>query len=128
MEKIRICVSCGKQRIDMKRGAKCAHCRYIVDTKRPKRNEAALEAVKKHQMKLRLEINAYKTDSSCVDCGLYWPSYVMQFDHIGDDKLFTIGSAYTSVSRQRLWAEIAKCELVCANCHAVRTHRRLHGL
>lgn len=60
----------------------------------------------------------------CADCGVVYPYYVMQFDHVGD-KAFTIGTAIgRGVAVDRVFAEIEKCEVVCANCHAERTHRR----
>lgn len=62
----------------------------------------------------------------CMDCQLNWPYYVMQFDHRpGEHKLFNIHT-YRSNRRSDkvLLAEIAKCDLVCANCHAIRTHER----
>lgn len=63
-------------------------------------------------------------DRPCADCGTQYPSYVMQFDHLdGDDKLFTIGDLNASL--EEIIAEITKCEVVCANCHAERTHKRL---
>lgn len=61
----------------------------------------------------------------CADCGISYPYYVMQFDHIGDDKAFNIGIVGPRASRERLLAEIAKCVVVCANCHAERSHQRL---
>jgi L-lysine 2,3-aminomutase len=52
---------------------------------------------------------------------------VLQFDHIGDDKSATVSRLVTSAySWTRILLEIAKCEVVCANCHARRTARR-HG-
>jgi len=52
----------------------------------------------------------------------------MHFDHRpGEKKDFEIGFAVRGYSRTRILAEIAKCDLVCANCHAVRTYRRRHG-
>ena len=60
----------------------------------------------------------------CTDCGIQYPPYVMQFDHRTDEvKLFTIASRW-QLSKKRLLAEIAKCDIVCANCHAERTHSR----
>jgi len=59
----------------------------------------------------------------CADCDVAYPYYVMQFDHLGD-KQFGIGQSVGQVSQGRLRAEIAKCEVVCANCHAERTHQR----
>ncbi len=62
----------------------------------------------------------------CQDCGITYPYYVMQFDHIGDDKDFSVANAINlKISVKRLVMEIQKCDVVCANCHAVRTHLRL---
>ena len=62
---------------------------------------------------------------SCTDCGVQYPYYVMEFDHLdADAKHFNVSAGVTSVSHERLLAEIAKCEVVCANCHAERTHQR----
>ncbi len=63
----------------------------------------------------------------CADCGVQYPYYVMQFDHVRGHKEFNIGPIGPTVGRDRLLAEIAKCEVVCANCHAERTHSRLIG-
>lgn len=62
-------------------------------------------------------------DAPCTDCGIRYPPYVMQWDHTGDDKEFTIAK-FWQYSKSRVLAEIKKCELVCANCHAERTHSR----
>lgn len=63
----------------------------------------------------------------CADCGVRYPPYVMDFDHLGD-KVFAIAAKKSSVSKEVLLAEIAKCDVVCANCHRERTHRRLSVL
>jgi hypothetical protein len=61
----------------------------------------------------------------CVDCKQCFPYFVMHFDHINDDKSFGISWAvHAGYSWRRISAEIAKCEVVCANCHAVRTFSR----
>lgn len=61
----------------------------------------------------------------CADCGVQYPHYVMDFDHRDPAiKLFTIGPKKTC-QIDRLLAEIAKCDLVCANCHRERTQRRI---
>lgn len=71
----------------------------------------------------RALIDALK-DAPCADCGVKYPPYVMQFDHLSD-KQFTLSRARgQSASVETILAEIAKCELVCANCHAERTHSR----
>ena len=64
-----------------------------------------------------------KMDAGCMDCGLR-PEYaqVLEFDHRPDeDKLFHISDRMVSGTVEDLLAEIAKCDVVCANCHRVRT-------
>ena len=65
-----------------------------------------------------------KKDAPCIDCGNKFPTVCMDFDHLGD-KYECIG---TMLSRnapiERLLAEIAKCEVVCSNCHRIRTEVR----
>lgn len=59
----------------------------------------------------------------CFDCGIQYPYYVMQFDHREPaKKLFTIGNRGALKTLEVLNAEIAKCDVVCANCHMERTH------
>lgn len=60
-----------------------------------------------------------------MDCGVQYPYWVMQFDHRPDEvKEFTIGASVDKRSKAAVMAEIAKCDVVCANCHADRTHQR----
>src|SRR6267378_1148821 len=61
----------------------------------------------------------------CADCRGQFPPYVMDFDHRGDaPKDFWILQRAGAVSRERLMNELAKCDIVCANCHRARTHAR----
>lgn len=61
----------------------------------------------------------------CTDCGIKYPTCVMQFDHIRGVKLLNIGSATARIrTTTALLEEIGKCEVVCANCHALRTECR----
>lgn len=70
-------------------------------------------------------LHEYKLKHGCVDCGYKAHPEALDFDHLpGAVKSFTIGSAVRK-SKDELLAEIAKCEVVCANCHRVRTRRRM---
>ena len=60
----------------------------------------------------------------CTDCHLTFPSYVMDFDHVRGEKLFGIAHGMHNHTLDRVLVEIAKCDLVCANCHRIRTHTR----
>ena len=61
----------------------------------------------------------------CLDCGVEYPAYVMDFDHVRGEKKFLIARAPGHVSDDALAAEMAKCDVVCSNCHRERTARRL---
>lgn len=63
-------------------------------------------------------------DKPCADCDGRYPYYVMQFDHLDrSDKKFNIGQIGPTIGMARVLNEIAKCDVVCANCHAERTHQ-----
>jgi hypothetical protein len=63
----------------------------------------------------------------CADCGVQYPYYVMDFDHRdGASKLFSLHSVHR-VTKKAIRREIEKCDVVCANCHRERTHRRRVG-
>ena len=92
-------------------GCKCAKCRAY-------RVAAVLRNVKKRRDVMR----SYK-DRPCADCGVSYPYYVMEFDHRGD-KEFAIADNAHRVSESKLRNEIAKCDVVCSNCHKARTYIR----
>jgi len=58
----------------------------------------------------------------CADCGVKYPWYVMDFDHVRGRKFKSIGqmSMACRYAIGTLIEEILKCEVVCANCHRER--------
>lgn len=62
----------------------------------------------------------------CTDCEVAYPAYVMHWDHLRDKELHLAAVLRLGWSKTRIMAEIAKCELVCSNCHAIRTWSRNH--
>ena len=61
-------------------------------------------------------------DIPCFDCNKRYPYFVMDFDHVRGRKEFQISdSAHKLPSVERLLKEISKCDVVCANCHRLRT-------
>ena len=71
-------------------------------------------------------VNALKHNGSCKDCKLQHPYWRLDFDHRGDsDKSNTVSRLKLSkMSKERILEEIAKCDLVCARCHRLRTWNR----
>lgn len=73
----------------------------------------------------RRETWAMKENSGCVDCGEMYPHYVLEFDHKpGFEKLGGAAHIYALKGKILGLEEIAKCDVVCANCHKIRTHNR----
>ena len=65
-----------------------------------------------------------KLSTGCQDCGYRGRHEVLEFDH-RRDKEFTISMGLTN-SFERIMNEIAKCDVVCSNCHRIReADRRL---
>ena len=60
----------------------------------------------------------------CADCKKKFPHFVMDFDHRDpSDKIVDVARAVTSNwSLKKIEKEIAKCDMVCANCHRIRTY------
>ena len=69
-------------------------------------------------------VSSYKEDSGCVDCGEKYPYFVLHFDHLGDKEFNISRYRENRLSIEDIKKEIDKCEVVCANCHAIRTHSR----
>jgi lysyl-tRNA synthetase class I len=48
----------------------------------------------------------------------------MDFDHVRGKKHKNVMELVPTLSKKKIDEEIAKCEVVCSNCHRVRTHMR----
>jgi hypothetical protein len=76
------------------------------------------------KLELRAFIDELKS-KPCSDCGNQYDPCAMDFDHINNDKEFDIALMITrKCSKQAILREVAKCELVCAVCHRIRTKKR----
>lgn len=76
-------------------------------------------ANKKYYASFQRFLRALKETCGCVDCGIS-DIRVLQFDHTRDKqkKIATLLKIKYAVD------ELEKCEVVCANCHAIRTWER----
>src|SRR5436190_19467042 len=81
-------------------------------------------ATQRHRVKSLALLHLLK-DKPCADCDGKFDPICMDFDHRDPaQKSFTIGTCRASVGLARLIAEATKCDVVCANCHRLRTKRR----
>lgn len=70
-----------------------------------------------------------KLASGCVDCGFKAHPDALHFDHLPQfEKKFHIGRQMAGHGKEAILAEISKCEVRCANCHAVKTALRRKGV
>lgn len=62
----------------------------------------------------------------CTDCGGRYPAICMDFDHLPEHEKTTEVSVLATHNYwpSRVVAEMAKCEVVCSNCHRLRTKGR----
>jgi predicted transcriptional regulator len=67
-----------------------------------------------------------KESAPCADCGENYPYFMKDFDHRPDEeKLFNL-SEFRSVTKsmEKIEREAQKCDIVCANCHRLRSWQR----
>jgi uncharacterized protein YktB (UPF0637 family) len=81
-----------------------------------------LDHYDKQEFKNRLA--KIKEKSGCVDCGIN-NHIILDFDHLKDKKYNISRMIHDGFSWAAIKKEIAKCEVVCANCHRIRTYLRL---
>lgn len=64
-----------------------------------------------------------KTNTPCADCGHFFDPRIMEFDHVRGRKVAGVSEmvGQRSWSNQALMDEIAKCDIVCSNCHKLRS-------
>ena len=81
----------------------------------------------RHEHGSELEaIQAYKERMGCIDCERDYPHYVLEFDHLPEFKKFgQVSHILKKYGPDKAWEEIAKCDVVCSNCHKLRTNARL---
>lgn len=138
MEGFKTCTGCGevlpaeafawKQKASGVRQTRCRGCVSSYNSRWYAKNSATHQARGKLARQRRYAINAAVIAEAkavpCVDCGGRFELEQMDFDHVTGTKRFNIGQARQQVSVETLRAEIAKCDVVCAACHRVRTARR----
>ena len=138
---MKICTVCGSTKTEgeffyrdkrnEKLHSQCKSC-YVVKRKKiwhehyhkygSQYRERAVERNKKLKQKLRKLLLDYLTDKSCVECG-NGDYRVLEFDHI-DPAIKSFGIAqgiHNIMAWPKILAEIEKCQILCANCHKLKT-------
>jgi hypothetical protein len=90
----------------------------VYKNRAKKRNSRVLEEMREYIRTLK--------NVPCQDCEYSYPYYVMDFDHRpGEEKLFNVSQmAREKLNIDAIKKEISKCDIVCSNCHRIRTYNR----
>ena len=67
-------------------------------------------------------LDAIKLIQGCRRCGYRECAAALEFHHLRDKK-YLVGSIFHH-GLAKVLAEIAKCEVLCSNCHRIETHTR----
>lgn len=84
-------------------------------------------------MSNRAVADRIKTERGCESCGWNLDPCALQFDHLDPSTKYRTRNGNivhpadmiknNRYSLKTVLAEIAKCRVLCANCHAIHTHR-----
>lgn len=131
---MKTCVKCGKRRkitnfnVNVRAAdGKSSWCKFCANTygkEDYQRNKDRYFAhAKKRDAKMRTTLDNLK-NKPCADCGVLYPPWVTDFHHIDPTtKIAAICQLMRKrVALQTLLDEVAKCVLICANCHRQRHH------
>jgi hypothetical protein len=147
MERTKFCKKCGVE-FTMKPKTRVQHfcskeCRLScwVENNRGKLNQTVREyRARRYKAEGRWRDNSPKSMAAkawmneikskpCHDCGGVFAVCCMDFDHRdGTEKTYNVGSMFAHhYSIDLIKIELDKCDLVCANCHRIRTRDRRIG-
>jgi hypothetical protein len=110
-----------------KRNTRCLVCQRIYSRQHYRANKPYYRARNKlRRDRVDAWLRELKEATPCADCGQKFAYYVMDFDHRpGEIKVDGVARMHRGYDQTQIQAEIDKCDVVCANCHRIRTHKRL---
>lgn len=107
------------------RQTQCKSCRNKYAKKWYSENSSEhYQRTRDSHKKLRQEVYEYLLEHPCVDCGEARPE-CLEFDHIDrETKIASIAQLLSKNARHKLFVEIEKCVVRCANCHRMVTAKQ----
>jgi hypothetical protein len=142
-----ICKHCDNQFLPHKDKRKnpefcCKECRLNWEKKHPEKRNARIRAYRKKRYQedscwrdvgpVAKQLKQWMIElksQPCTDCGNCFDVCCMDFDHkVDSGKEYNIAHMFAHhYGRELIEKELKKCELVCANCHRIRTRDRKIG-
>lgn len=117
----KLCPSCKKNERTKHTKKYAAYCKDCTNTKNKNRylNDKSRHLLrsKAHQARIKFELHCLKASIGCYMCSETDPR-ALDFHHKNpQDKKGQILILWHNLGKQVAMEEIAKCELLCANCH-----------
>lgn len=102
------------------------HKRYMKEIWYPRNKAKHIKYVGRAKERITSFVLEFKRKGKCTDCGFIGKDYpsVLEFDHLRDKKFNISEYKYFTSGINKVKEEMGKCDLVCANCHRVRTAKR----
>ena len=104
----------------------CGYCQRVLSRQHYQANKSRYLERNERRRRKHVEIIRKAKSLPCADCRREFPFYVMEFDHVRGEKREHLARMAT-LGISAILKEIAKCDVVCANCHKERTWRRIHA-
>lgn len=145
MDQIHECKNCGKKykaRLSTQKfcSKKCREAHWIVNNRERSNASSRRYRAKRYAEEGQWYDNGVKAralkawmielkQKPCTDCGGRFEVCCMDFDHRKEtEKTYNVGSMFAHhYSRELIETELTKCDLVCSNCHRIRTRNRRLG-
>jgi hypothetical protein len=87
--------------------------------------EKTKERTNRNRTILKRKLWDYKESKGCIDCGEMYPSWMLDFDHKPEfKKVDSPTQMIHKYSWEKAMEEVKKCDVVCPNCHRIRTYCR----
>lgn len=82
-----------------------------------------LNRLREHRQKMRSLVNRWKEIKGCSCCGFKGKHFQLDLDHVDPSTKYAQNHrAYEpNWKKERIKEELAKCVILCANCHRMKT-------
>ncbi len=135
---MRVCIGCSEEKSETdfsRKGigfqSRCKLCYAIYHRRYYEKNKEkyfAKNRLNKNRQRVRLRKILWAVKQRpCQDCGGVFHPWVMELDHRENtEKIEAVSNLVgRGCTDEKLRTEIEKCDVVCANCHRMRTFNRL---
>lgn len=125
---MRICSRCGEEKPieefpeqKLGTGRRHGHCRSCKAryqaawyAKNRERHKANVNEIRRVRVRMHQQLVRAAKDQPCSDCGVRYPPYVMDLDHVRGEKVGAIAELVSTVTTAVLLSEIARSATWCA--------------